>query len=226
MVDLKEAAEQIISAVENLDEVAVLKFANEALDAGLNPPQLVEWIAEGMVKVGQRYEVKEYFIADLIMAGTIFKSILQLDRMQAHFKTISANTLGIVLLGTVKGDIHDIGKDILKGMLEANNFKVIDLGVDVPSEIFVAKFEEFQPDIIGLSGVLSSTIEPMKDTVNAFVDSGNREKVKIILGGSHLTAEACHYIGADNFANDVSLGVRICKEWMLSKKRKGVSSDE
>lgn len=217
MQDLKEMEGQIVTEIANLEEESVLRLATEALNGGMEPIRLLELVSEGMTNVGKLYEEKEYFIADLIMAGIIFKDVLKLEPMQEHFQSISEGKLGTVMVGTVKGDIHDIGKDILKGMLEANRFNVIDLGVDIPAESFVAKFEEYQPDIIGLSGILTSTIEPMKDTVNAFVSSGNRDKVKIILGGSHLTAEAFQYIGADNFACDVSVGVRICKEWMLSK---------
>lgn len=226
MQDLKEIEEKIINRIANLEEESVLKLANEALDEGMEPIRLLELVSEGMTKVGKLYEIKEYFIADLIMAGVIFKEILKLEKMQAHFHSISTNKLGTVMIGTVKGDIHDIGKDILKGMLEANRFKVIDLGVDVPPELFVTKFEKYHPDIIGLSGILTSTIDPMKETVDAFVNSENRDKVKIILGGSHLTAEACRYIGADNFACNVSVGVRRCKEWMLSREGKGVSNHD
>lgn len=226
MQDLRKIKEKLIELIVNLEEESVTKLANEALDAGMEPIRLLEIIAEGMSKVGKLYEDKEYFIADLIMAGIIFKDVLKLERMQAYFQNITISKNAKVLIGTVKGDIHDIGKDILKGMLEANGFEVIDLGVDVPCETFVAKFEEYHPDIVGLSGVLTSTIDTMKETVDAFVSSGNRDKVKIILGGSHLTAEACQYIGADNFACDVSVGVRICKEWMLSRNGKGVSNHD
>lgn len=226
MIDLKEMEGKIITLITDLDEESVIELATEALEAGMDPLHLLELISEGMSKVGKLYEEKEYFIADLIMAGVIFKDILALEQMQIHYQKIYASKVGKVIVGTVKGDIHDIGKDILKGTLEANGFDVLDLGADVPAETFVAKFEEYQPDIIGLSGILTSTIDPMKKTVDAFVDSGIRDKVKIILGGGHLTEAACNYIGADNFASDVSIGVRICKDWMLSKNRKVVSDHD
>lgn len=117
-------------------------------------------------------------------------------------------------MGTVKGDIHDIGKDIFRGMLEANGFEVIDLGVDVPKEVFVKKVDEYKPDILGLSGVLTYTVETMKEVVAAFEEAGLRDRVKIIVGGHHLTREACRYIGADDFAGDASVGVKICQAWM------------
>lgn len=226
MIDQKNTEETIVNLIANLEEESALKRIREALATGMSPLHLLETVSRGMAKVGKLYEEKAYYIADLIMAGIIFKEVLQLDQMQSHFRNISASKQGKMILGTVKGDIHDIGKDILKGMLEANGFEVLDLGVDVPCEVFVARFEEHQPEIIGLSGVLTSSIDSMKETVDAFIRSGNRDKVKIILGGSHLTEEACQYIGADGYARDVSVGVKMCKEWMLSGKRKGVSNHD
>lgn len=226
MKELKELEGKLIKAIEELDEEAVMKLSKEALDAGLEPPYLLEVIAQGMTKVGELYQSQDYFIADLIMSGIIFKDVLKLEPMKAHFLSNTTEKMGKMLLGTVRGDIHDIGKDIFKGMLEANGFEVIDLGVDVPKEIFLSKYQEYQPDIVGLSGILTSTIETMKDTVDAFVQSGDRGKVKLIIGGSHLTEEACRYIGADNYANDVSRGVKVCREWMGIRDREDVTDDE
>ena len=132
MKDLGKLAETIIELVEQLDEEKVIKAAGEALNAGIDPLTLLQLVNEGMNRVGSLYESKDYFIADLIMAGIIFKEILKLDKMAAHFNSTSNRNRGKVVLGTVEGDIHDIGKDIFRGMLEANGFEVIDLGVDVP----------------------------------------------------------------------------------------------
>lgn len=204
----------LIKLVEQLDEEKVLALAEELLKGGMEPLYLLDLVNEGMNRVGKLYESKEYFIADLIMAGLIFKQVLELDQMTAHFHSRHINKTGKVVLGTVKGDIHDIGKDIFRGMLEANGFEVIDLGVDVPKESFVKKVEEYKPDILGLSGVLTETIETMKEVVASFEEAGLRDRVKIIVGGNHLNREACLYIGADSFASDASLGVKICQAWM------------
>lgn len=204
----------LIKQVEQLDETDALKLAEELLNEGMEPLYLLDLINEGMKLVGKHYESKEYFIADLIMAGLIFKQVLELEQMLAHFNVRHSNKIGKVLLGTVKGDIHDIGKDIFRGMMEANGFEVIDVGVDVPKELFIKKFTEYKPDILGLSGVLTNTVETMKEIVDAFVDAGIRTDVRIIAGGNHLTEKVCEFIGADSFANDAPEGVKICRAWM------------
>lgn len=214
MKDFGEIKDRLIKHVERLEEEKVLEAANEALNAGMDPLQLLELLNEGMNRVGGLYEQKDYYIADLIMAGIIFKQVLELDQMIAHFKGRKNNRIGKVVLGTAKGDIHDIGKDIFRGMLEANGFEVIDIGVDAPKELFVKKTEEHQADIVGLSGVLTSTLDEMKEVVDAFKEAGLRDKVRIIVGANHLTEDAFRYIGADGFANDASVGAKLCREWM------------
>lgn len=210
----KQTEEKIVELVEQLEHESIIELAKEALDSGMEPLHLLDLIAEGMVRVGKLYESRDYYIADLIMAGLIFKDVLHLDRMIAHFRTNPAGKIGTIIVGTVKGDIHDIGKDIFKGMLEVNGFEVIDLGVDVAKEVFVEKYNQYKPDIVGLSGILTTTIETMREVVDAFWQAGIRDKVKIVIGGNHITEEASQYIGADGFANDVSHGVKLCKEWV------------
>ncbi|AKL96686.1 trimethylamine corrinoid protein MttC [Clostridium aceticum] len=214
MDKLEELKELIIKNVEQLNEDVVIELAQKALDAGIEPLSLLEIINEGMNKVGLLYAKKDYYIADLIMAGIIFKEVLTLDKMTMHFHSEYNSKVGKVVLGTVQGDIHDIGKDIFKGMLETNGFKVIDLGVDVSKEVFTQKVIENKPDIVGLSGVLTYTIEPMKEIVDALVEAGIRDQVKVIIGANHINIDTCKYIGADGFANDASAGTKICLEWM------------
>lgn len=223
---LRKQAELLIQYVEQLDEEKAVQLAEELLNEGMDPLHLLELVNEGMGRVGKLYEDKDYYIADLIMAGLIFKQVLGLDKMSAHFDTKHAKKLGKVLLGTVKGDIHDIGKDIFRGMLEANGFEVIDLGVDVPKETFIKKVEEHRPEIVGLSGVLTITVDAMKEVVEALVAAGMREKVKVIAGGNHLTYETSKYIGADNFVNDASDGIKVCKAWVNRTMEQGVGADE
>lgn len=213
--------ELIIKAVEELDEDKVINLAGIALNDGMEPFYLLNLIKEGMNRVGKLYEDKQYFIADLIMAGLIFKEVLKLDKMVAQFHNDSAKKVGRLLIGTVKGDLHDIGKDIFRGMMEANRFDVIDLGVDVPKESFVQGVEKYEPDIVGLSGVLNFTIETMKNTVDALREAGLKDNRLVILGGNHLTKEACEYIGADYYTNDASIGVKYCKKWIKEKYQMG-----
>ncbi len=209
--------ELIIKAVEELDEDKVVKLANKALNDGMEPFYLLNLIKEGMNRVGKLYENKQYFIADLIMAGLIFKEVLKLDKMAAQLHNDDSKKIGRVLIGTVKGDLHDIGKDIFRGMMEANKFDVIDLGVDVGKELFVKGVQKYQPDIVGLSGVLNYTIESMKETVEALNEAGLRSNILVILGGNHLTKEACEYVGADYYTKDASVGVKYCKKWIKTK---------
>ncbi|MDT3701066.1 MAG: cobalamin-dependent protein [Thermincola sp.] len=222
MEDLKKIERKIIEHVEQLDQEEVITLADQALDAGIEPLRLLELMDEGMNRVGQLYESKIYFIADLIMAGLIFKDIIKLEKMAAHFQRSHNKRIGTMLIGTVKDDIHDIGKDIFRSMAEANGFEVIDIGVDVPKELFVSKIIENKPDIVGLSGVLTNTIEAMREVVEAIDKAGLRDTVRIIAGGNHITEDACRFIGADSYANDASLGVKRCKEWISSVLGKGV----
>jgi len=219
MNNSNEFREILAKHVEELNEDKVLELAALALDKGMEPQPLLEIINEGMNRVGKLYEEKNYYIADLIMAGIIFRDVLELDKMAEHFKSDYNRKIGRVILGTVQGDIHDIGKDIFKGMLEANAFEVIDLGVDVSKEIFLHRVMEDKPDILGLSGVLTYTIESMKEVVDTLREAGLRDKVKIIVGASHITPESCKYIGADDFANDASVGNRICIQWIENINR-------
>ena len=211
--------ELIIKAVEELDEDKVVKLAKRALNDGMEPFYLLDLLKEGMNRVGKLYEDKQYFIADLIMAGLIFKEVLKLDKMTAQFHNDNSKKMGKLLIGTVKGDLHDIGKDIFRGMMEANHFDVIDLGVDVSKESFIQGVQKYDPHIIGLSGVLNFTIEPMRETVSALKEAGLRDDLLVILGGNHLTKEACEYVGADYYTNDASVGVKFCKEWIKTKNR-------
>ncbi|KAA8662563.1 cobalamin-binding protein [Clostridium sp. HV4-5-A1G] len=218
MHNLSELKKLIIKYVEQLDEEKVINLADEALDKGMDPITLLETVNIGMEKVGKLYENKDYYIADLILSGLIFRNILELDKMKKYFLQNKDKGLGKVVLGTVKGDIHDIGKDIFKGMLEANGFEVIDLGVDVPKEEFVKAVKENKPDIVAMSAALTNTIETMRDVVKAFLKAGIRDKVKVIAGANHMNADISKYIGADDFSNEASTGTKICLKWMKEKQ--------
>jgi len=209
--------DQIIKSVEELDEERVIKLANKALKSGMDPLFLLNLINEGVKRVGKLYEERKYFIADLIMAGLIFKEVLELEEIKAQFQRKDGEIKGKVVVGTVKGDLHDIGKEIFKGLMEVNGFEVIDLGVDVPEDAFVKSVIKHKPDIVGLSGVLTTAVESMKDVVEALKRARLRDSVKIIVGGSYITEELCEYIGADSFANDASEGVKICSEFIKSE---------
>jgi trimethylamine corrinoid protein len=226
MTDFGQTKVLLVDNVEQLEEKTVLELAMQALDQGMSPLDLVDLIIEGMNRVGKRYESKDYYIADLIMAGIIFREVLGLNQMTSYFSNHYAKKSGKVVIGTVKDDIHDIGKEIFRALLETNGFEVIDLGVDVPGETFVKKIEECNPDIVGLSGVLTSTLDQMKLVVDSLKKAGLRDKVKIIAGANYLNAAGCGYIGADDFATEAPKGIEICLGWMNASSRAGVSEHD
>lgn len=204
----------LISAVAKLDEDKVLELVRQGLKEGKDPSYLQKQLQLGMEKVGQLYEKGEYFIADLIMAGMICKEVLKIEEMKNDMSKVKVQNKAKILLGTVYGDLHDIGKDVFGGMMESAGFEVYDLGVDVPAKVFVDKVREVQPDILGLSGVLTYVFVSMKDVIDELKKAGLRDKVKVIIGGSAVTKEVCEYIGADNFTDDALRGVEICKSWI------------
>jgi methanogenic corrinoid protein MtbC1 len=217
MDNLAELKKLIVKYVEQLDEEKVVNLANEALNRGIDPVTLLETVNDGMEKVGKLYESKDYYIADLIFSGLIFRKILELDKMKEYFLQNKHKGLGKVVLGTVEGDIHDIGKDIFKGMLEANGFEVIDLGVDVSKEKFIEAVRKNKPDILAMSAALTNTIDTMRNIVKAFSKDGIRDKVKIIVGANHMNSDISRYIGADGFSKKASTGTKICLRWMKEK---------
>jgi methanogenic corrinoid protein MtbC1 len=225
MKDFSEMKELLVRYVEQLDEEHSIRLAKEALNEGIDPIYLLDLMNEGMKRVGKLYDCRDYYIADLIMSGLIFRQVLELDEMTDFFHRTYDKKTGKIVLGTVKGDIHDIGKDIFKYMLEAYGFDVIDLGVDVPREIFVKNVEKHNPDILALSGVLTSTVDEMKEVVNSLREADLRDKVKIIIGANHLTQDAFRFIGADSFATDASVGAKMCREWMKSGNGQGVKGN-
>lgn len=212
MERMKKMDDRLIAAVEQLNESKVLKLVKKRLQEGKDPAYLQEQVQLGMVKVGILYEKGEYFIADLIMAGEIFKNVLKL--IYAKTKKQHREKKGKVLLGTVQGDLHDIGKNIFAYMMEAEGFEVIDLGVDVPPEVFVENIREIKPQIVAMSGILNLAVESMKKTVDALIEAGLRDQVKILIGGNAVNKYSSKYIGADAFTNLADEGVSICNNWV------------
>lgn len=225
MRDLGETKELIVKYVEQLDEENSIRLAKESLNSGIDPLYLLDLMNEGMKRVGKLYDRKDYYIADLIMAGLIFRQVLELEEMADFFHGTYDKKTGKIVIGTVKGDIHDIGKDIFRYMLEAYGFDVIDLGVDVSREVFVRNVEKHNPDILALSGVLTSTVDEMKEVVNSLIEANLRDKVKVIIGANHLTQDAFRFIGADSFATDASVGAKLCREWMNAGNGQGVEGN-
>lgn len=204
---------QLANAIADLKEDEALRIVRHRLEVTEEPMSLVEECRRGMAIVGERYKSNEYFLGELIMSSVIFKEVMALIEPKLRGDT-QAPIIGQIVLGTVKGDIHNIGKDIVATLLRINGFKVFDLGIDVELQAFVEKLVETRASILGLSGLITPSYGAMRDTVKAVEEKGIRDKVKVIIGGSIVTEQVKDYVGADAFTKDGLEGVDICKEFM------------
>jgi len=208
--------EKIKEAIVNLDIDNIQKLCKEAVDAGIPAYKVVtDGMAKGMDIVGQKYEANEYFLAELIMAGETMKEGMKV--LEPYLKAGKMKRLGKIVIGTVRGDLHDIGKNIAATLLRSAGFDVIDLGVDVSPEQFVEAVRRNSPDVVAMSALLTTTMTEMENTIKALKEAGLRDKVKIIIGGAPITPEYAEKIGADAAAKDAVDGVNICKSWVSKK---------
>lgn len=213
MMKEKEILERLRDSVVNLDINGAEQACKDALAANIPPYKAVmDGMAKGMEIVGQKYEAKEYFLAELIMAGEVMKEGMKI--LEPYLKKGDLKITGKVIIGTVRGDLHDIGKNIVVTLLKAASFEVIDLGVDVPAEKFVKAAREHKPDILAISALLTVTMPEMETVIKEIEKSGLRSKVKVIIGGAPITTEYAKKIGADAAAKDAVEGVNRCKMWM------------
>lgn len=208
MADLDE----IRSALADLDEDRTIALVDAALKNGVPAMDVLRVCQEGMVEVGNRFEKDEYFVSDLMMSGEIFKQISVI--LEPGLKGSDAVSAGAVVVGTVKGDIHDIGKDIVVNMLKSANFEVHDLGVDVPPERFVAALKESGARVLGLSGLLTLAFDSMKETIVAVKAAGMADRVRVMIGGGPVDATVCRVVGADAWSPDAQGAVRLARGWM------------
>lgn len=204
--------EHVKNCMGDLEEDALLEDLKAVMDAGgADAGKAMEAMQEGMNIVGSRFESGEYFVGDLIYAGEVMT--MAMDIIRPALAVQSGSGLGRMILCTVKDDLHDIGKNIVKAILEAGGFEVLDLGIDVAPETVVQKAQEEKIRIIALSGVLTLALDSMKATVEAFRDAGMRDSVKIIIGGAPVSEEACQLIGADEWAYSPQKTLNTCKAW-------------
>ena len=212
----EEMLSRIRDAIVNLDIDNIGRLCEEAVKAGVPAYEVVmDGMAKGMEIVGEKYERNEYFLAELIMAGETMKEGMKV--LEPYLKAGELKKIGKVVIGTVRGDLHDIGKNIVATLLSAAGFEVVDLGVDVPPEKFVEAVKENNPDIVGMSALLTTTMVEMEEVIKALKESGLRDKVKVIIGGAPITEEFAKKIGADAAAKDAVEGVNICKSWVAGK---------
>jgi corrinoid protein of di/trimethylamine methyltransferase len=202
--------EFIRNSLVNLDLSSTLKYVGEALKHNVSIIDVINSLADGMKLIGKKYEENEYFIADLIAAVEIFNESMNILKPKILEKK-ETKLIGKVVIGTVEGDIHDVGKNLVKILLEVNGFEVVDLGVDVSVERFVEAVKRYKPDIVGMSALLTSTMMNMRNTIEMLEREGLRDNVKIVIGGAPATQQFAESIGADAYGENAFKAVEICK---------------
>lgn len=208
----------LIHHVADLNEEEALALVRERLDRGDDPLSIVEECQEGMRRVGEQYEQGRYYLAGLIMAGEIFREVMELAQPVIESEVCGEGS-GRVLLGTVEGDIHDIGKNIQSMLLSCHGFTVYDLGVNVPPAEFLAQAREIKPAIVGLSGLLTSSYDAMRDTIALIRDAAVPELADalIVIGGCSVNEQVCRYVGADHWIINAMEGVRLCQQLLADQ---------
>ena len=213
MEDLLDEIRKLV--VELGDSNKIKKLVKEALARRIPLSRIIgESLRRGLEEVGRKYENGEYFLSELLYAASLMNDALQM--LKLHSKDQEMETGEVIVLGTVRGDIHDIGKNVFKMLAQAAGFEVIDLGVDLEPEIFVEKLKETNARILGLSALLTTTRLEMKTVINRLNQAGIRNKVKVLIGGNAVTQEFAEEIGADAAALDAAEGVEICRRWVSS----------
>ncbi|MFX1357724.1 MAG: B12-binding domain-containing protein [Promethearchaeota archaeon] len=203
-----------INEIVTLNEKKVVEMVKQKLQNNEDPLKILDDVKKAMKIIGEKFSNKEYFLPDLIMSGEILRQIFDSISPNLKESQISKEKKGIVLLGTVFGDIHDIGKDIVKFMLDVNGFEVLDLGVDVPSDRFIESIKEFKPKILALSGFLTLAYDSMKEIIGKLEEVGLRDKVKIMIGGGTVDERTVDYVGADAYGQSAVDAVNIATKWM------------
>ena len=207
-----ELLKQTVADLEENDVVDMLKKFMETNPSKEEAQKAVDACQEGMAVVGELFERDEYFVGDLIFAGDLLSKAI--DILKPSLGELQESHVGTILLGTVAGDLHDIGKNIFKAMVEIPGFVVCDIGIDQPPSAFVDKVKELKPDIVGMSGLLTLAADSMEDTMDALREAGVRDGLKVIIGGNVATQDTCERIGADGYTTNAAEGVKICQEWM------------
>jgi methanogenic corrinoid protein MtbC1 len=198
----------LITAITDLEEETALALVRRRLDIGDDPLLVIRDCQEGLRQVGLLYEQQEYFLAGLIMGGEIFREVVELVQPVVQ-RQVSGRASGRILLGTVRGDIHDLGKNIVSVLLGCHSLAVQDLGVDVPPSTFSEQAAHFMPHVVGLSGLVASAYEAMRETVVLLRDQGYGGP--IVIGGSQLSKQVCQYVTADYWTADAVAGVELCR---------------
>lgn len=218
MINFKEMEK----AIAELNKEKSMKLAKEAIKEGIDPSKAInEGFAKGLERVGVKFENLEYYLPQLIFSAEIMNKVLEI--FQPHFKgeDESKITKGIIMLGTIEGDQHDIGKNIVKALFEASGFKVHDLGRDVPVKEFGERAKELNPDIIGVSALMSTTMARIPDVISELEEMDLRKQYKVMVGGAPVLPEWAKEIGADGYGENASAAVRVAEQLIDAKKEEG-----
>lgn len=208
--------EQFIKDVGDLKEETVLELVQQRSADGEDPLDIIDSCQQGLLLVGERYEKGEYFISGLIMAGEIIQQVMKI--IQPEMKNqVSSCSKGTIVLGTVEGDIHDLGKNMLNFLLTCRGFTIFDLGVDVTPDVFLKQVKEIQPDILGLSGLLTSSYKKMKETISLINADELAKDTPIIIGGGQTSEQVARLVGTKLWCNNAVEGVRICERIIAQK---------
>ena len=203
-----------INLLADLKEDEVLKIAKKRIESGEDPMKILEDSRKGMEIVGKRFADGEYFLPELVFSGELLKEVTELVKPHLTKSSAKIKRLGKVVIGTVAGDIHDIGLNIVDFMLDVNGFEVTNLGVDVPAEKFVKAMKDTKAPVLGLSGFLTPAFDAMKETVEALDKAGLRKNIKIMIGGGQMDDEVRKYAKADAFGKDAMAAVALSKKWI------------
>jgi corrinoid protein of di/trimethylamine methyltransferase len=207
MPDLKQLYESVVSG----DAKKTQALTQQALAEGVDPLKLVnDYMVPAMDEVGRRFEANEYFVPELLISARAMKAALEIIRPLLTAR--GDQPLGRVAIGTVKGDLHDIGKNLVGSLLEGGGFEVIDLGVNVTPEKFIATINEKKANIIAMSALLTTTMPSMKTTIDALKQAGVRNKVKVLIGGAPITQKYADEIGADGYSENAVGAVALAKK--------------
>jgi methanogenic corrinoid protein MtbC1 len=206
-------SQKLIDAIADMREDEALALVKEMIDSGVKPFAILNDVKTAMDVIGQRYEEGTYFLPELMLAGEMMNQIMEVVK-PGMAESAEEEHLGKVLIGTVKGDIHDIGKDIVTFMLKVSGFDVLDLGVDIPAQNFVEAIKDFRPQVVGLSGFLTLAFDEMKATVEAIEKAGLRDKVKVMIGGGQMDEAVKDFVGADAYGKDAMAAVKLAKGWV------------
>jgi corrinoid protein of di/trimethylamine methyltransferase len=217
---VNEMLTQLTNAVVEGDPEKVVDLAQKALAAGMEPMAIIEQgLVPGMTTVGEKFESGEYFLPNLIISANGMQEAMKLLEPELRLRHQEVKVAGKVVIGTVQGDIHEIGKSLVGTMLSANGFQVHDLGVDVPVGTFIAKIKETGANLLGLSALLTTTMVVQREIIQALQQAGLREQVKVMVGGAPVTRGWAEEIGADGYAEDAIGAVALAKRLVLNIER-------